>query len=85
MFSILRNPSCSNCVAIVLRMCSLNTGHRDRERTRLKLIGEEESKHRDVYEACKARIRSCSDKSRSSFTVWLKRPGTGKEPQIKGF
>ncbi|CAG7879525.1 unnamed protein product [Brassica rapa] len=50
MCSILRNTSCSvteeNGVSIVLlRMCGLNTGDKDRERTRLKLIKEEEDKY----------------------------------------
>ncbi|CDY51235.1 BnaA03g07030D [Brassica napus] len=50
MCSILRNTSCSvteeNGVSIVLlRMCGLSTGDRDRERTRLKLIKEEEDKY----------------------------------------
>ncbi|KAH0850581.1 hypothetical protein HID58_095401 [Brassica napus] len=69
LLSILRKPSCpvthENAVVIVFNMCDRN---RDRS-GRLKVLSRRGESIRDVYKACEARIRSCSEKSGSNFEV----------------
>ncbi|KAG2243469.1 hypothetical protein Bca52824_094689 [Brassica carinata] len=84
MCSILRNTSCSvteeNGVSIVLlRMCGLNTGDRDRERTRLKLIKEEEDKY-STFTKFATQGSQCAVAEAEAVLQWIKRSGTGEEP-----
>ncbi|KAG2243466.1 hypothetical protein Bca52824_094686 [Brassica carinata] len=83
MFSILRNTSCSvtgeNGTLIFLRMCGLNTGDRDRERTRLKLIKEEEDKYSTFSKLAKQGSQRAMIKA-EAILQWIKRSGTGEEP-----
>ncbi|CAN6811624.1 unnamed protein product [Brassica oleracea] len=83
MFSILRNTSCSvtgeNGTLIFLRMCGLNTGNRDRERTRLKLIKEEEEKYSTFSKFAKQGSERAVMEAKA-ILQWIKRSGTGEEP-----
>ena len=84
MCSILRNTSCSvteeNGVSIVLlRMCGLNTGDKDRERTRLKLIKEEEDKY-STFTKFATQGSQCAVAEAEAVLQWIKRSGTGEEP-----
>ncbi|CAH8381450.1 unnamed protein product [Eruca vesicaria subsp. sativa] len=78
-FSILRNTSCSvtgeNGTLVVLRMCGRKTGDRDRERTRMKLIKEEE----DNYSTFSKLAKQGSKRARieaKAILQWIKRSGT---------
>ncbi|CAN6811614.1 unnamed protein product [Brassica oleracea] len=82
MCSILRNTSCSvteeNGVSIVLlRMCGLNTGDKDRERTRLKLIKEEEDKY-STFTKFATQGSQCAVAEAEAVLQWIKRSGTVK-------
>ncbi|CAF2120179.1 unnamed protein product [Brassica napus] len=79
MFSILRNTSCSvtgeNGTLIFRRMCGLNTGDRDRERTRLKLIKEEEDKYSTFSKLAKQGSQRAMMEA-EAILQWIKRSGT---------
>lgn len=60
-------------------MCGLNTGNRDRERTRLKLIKEEEDKYSTFSKLAKQGSQRAV-KEAKAILQWIKRSGTGEEP-----
>ncbi|CAH8392059.1 unnamed protein product [Eruca vesicaria subsp. sativa] len=83
MLSILRNTSCpvtgeDGVSVVLLRMCDVNTGDRDRERTRLKLIKEEEEKYSTFTKfATQGSQRAVAEAE--AILQWIKRSGTGEE------
>ncbi|CAN6811620.1 unnamed protein product [Brassica oleracea] len=61
-------------------MCGLNTGNRDRERTRLKLIKEEEDKYSTFSKLAKQGSQRAV-KEAKAILQWIKRSGTVKSSE----
>ncbi|XP_010420582.1 PREDICTED: putative U-box domain-containing protein 46 isoform X1 [Camelina sativa] len=79
LFSILRKPSSllngENAVVIVFNMCD-----RNRDRFRLKVVGEEENQHGTFTKLAKqGSVRAV--RKAQGILQWIKRFVTGKEPQ----
>ncbi|XP_002873884.2 putative U-box domain-containing protein 46 [Arabidopsis lyrata subsp. lyrata] len=79
LFKILRKPSClltgENAVVIVFNMCD-----RNRDRSRLKVVGEEENQHGTFTKLAKqGSVRAV--RKAQGILQWIKRFVTGKEPQ----
>ncbi|CAH8310761.1 unnamed protein product [Eruca vesicaria subsp. sativa] len=78
LFSFLRNTKVQgigeNVVSILLRMCGLNTGDKDRERTRLKLIKEEEDKY-SIFTMIAEKGSQRAVTEAEAILQWIKRSG----------
>ncbi|EOA22782.1 hypothetical protein CARUB_v10003498mg [Capsella rubella] len=79
LFSILRKPSSllngENAVVIVFNMCD-----RNRDQSRLKVVGEEENKHGTFTKLAKqGSVRAV--RKAQGILQWIKKFVTGKEPQ----